>query len=63
MTKKELHKLLKKAKRTCMKCWDKYGAISVGTITLHEDICDVCFEEKLVTNVRDYWYFSKTLNW
>jgi len=54
---------LKKAKRVCSDCWKKYWERPENHIwSFHWNTCDVCWEEKLVTEPRDYWYFRKFLD-
>jgi hypothetical protein len=60
--KKELRIKLEKASWTCISCGLKYGEARGSCATFHNGRCDVCGEEKLVTETRDYGYFRKTLN-
>lgn len=56
---KESKKLIKKLKQAyvvCSECGSKYGVYSVGCSSVWTDKCDVCGEEKPVTEARDYAY-------
>ena len=60
MTLKEKKKLLKKletAYTSCKDCGVKYGVYSVGCSSSWNGKCDVCGEDKIVTESRDYAYF------
>lgn len=63
-TKKELRKLLRtldSAYTSCEDCGSKYGVYSVGSSSTWIGKCDVCGEEKPVTEARDYAYFFPTI--
>jgi len=59
--KKELKLKLEKASWTCADCGEKYGEARGYCATFHTGRCDVCGEEKSVTETRDYNYFNKAL--
>ena len=64
-TKKELRKLLRtldNAYTSCKDCGTKYGVYSVGCSSTWIEKCDVCGEEKPVTEARDYAYFFPTIH-
>jgi len=50
---------LRKADIVCHECGDKYGTYSVGCSSTWVGRCDVCKEEKPVTETRDYGYLRK----
>ena len=57
---KEQRRLVKKLKDAyvvCNDCGSKYGVYSVGCSSVWNDKCDVCGEDKPVTEARDYAYF------
>ena len=54
---KALIKKLRKAYYTCVDCGEKYGEYSVGCSSMHMGWCDVCEQEKIVTETRDFAYF------
>ena len=59
---KELERLnlidkLTNAYTTCHDCGLKYGVYSVGCSSVWDGKCDVCGENKKVTESRDYGYF------
>lgn len=56
-TNRSLIKKLKNAYQTCSDCGNKYGVYSVGCSSVWEGKCDVCGEQKPVTEARDYAYF------
>lgn len=60
MTESLRQKLLS-ADQVCRDCGLKYGKYSVGCSSVWQVTCDVCGEEKGVTEVRDYGYLSKGL--
>lgn len=63
--KKELRKLLRtldSAYTSCTDCGSKYGVYSVGSSSVWMGNCDVCGEEKPVTEARDYAYFFPTIH-
>lgn len=35
---------------------DKFIPSAEGVVTCHQGICDVCGKERLLTNVRNYFY-------
>ena len=49
-------KKLRDAYKCCNDCGRKWGVYSVGCSTSHIGRCDVCGEEKSVTETRDYGY-------
>ena len=57
MSNKKLIKKLKDAYVTCFDCGDKYGVYSVGCSSVWEGKCDVCGEQKRITQTRDFAYF------
>lgn len=57
MTNKQLIEKLKNAYTSCKDCGQKYGVYSVGCSSTWMGKCDVCGEEKPVTEARDYAYF------
>ena len=57
MNNKALIKKLKNAYVTCFDCGEKYGIYSVGCSSVCEGKCDVCGEEKRITEARDFAYF------
>lgn len=59
--KKELREKLIKANWTCTDCGIKYGEARGLCATYHNGTCEVCGEEKAVTETRDYNWFNKTL--
>lgn len=59
MLTKEQKKLIKKledAYVVCDDCGSRYGVYSVGCSSIWNSKCDVCGEEKPVTEARDYAY-------
>lgn len=60
MTESLRQKLLS-ADVVCSECGSRYGKYSVGCSSVWQGTCDVCGEEKGVTEVRDYGYLSKGL--
>jgi hypothetical protein len=57
MTDEELLYKLKNAYTTCFDCGHKNGVYSVGCSSVWEGECDVCGENKPVTESRDFAYF------
>lgn len=57
MTDEELLYKLKNAYTTCFDCGDKYGQYHYGVSSVWEGKCDVCGENKPVTESRDFAYF------
>ena len=53
---KKLVKKLEDAYVVCSDCGSKYGVYSVGCSSVWVEKCDVCSEEKPVTEARDYAY-------
>ena len=51
--------LLTQADVCCMDCGNRYGSYSVGCSSVHSGTCDVCGEEKPITEVRDFGYLVK----
>lgn len=63
-SKKELRKLLRTldtAYTSCKECGLNYGVYSVGCSSTWIGKCEVCGEEKPVTEARDYAYFFPTI--
>ena len=56
-----LNKLLS-ADVCCKDCGTRYGKYSVGCSSTWNGTCDVCGENKPVTEVRDYGYLTKGIN-
>jgi hypothetical protein len=56
-----LYEKLASADHVCKDCGTKYGKYSVGCSSSWVGTCDVCGEEKSVTEVRDYGYLGKGL--
>jgi hypothetical protein len=52
----KLIKKLKDAYKVCKDCGTKYGVYSVGCSSSWIGRCDVCGDEKSVTEARDYGY-------
>ncbi len=50
---------LQGAYTVCKDCGSKYGEYSVGCSSVWEGKCDVCGENKPVTEARDYGYLNK----
>lgn len=57
MDNKKLLKKLENAYTSCFECGDKYGVYSVGCSSVWNGKCDVCGEEKPITESRDFAYF------
>lgn len=60
MNKTETRRMIKKlenAYTSCNDCGTKWGVYSVGCSSIWMGICQVCGEEKPVTEARDYAYF------
>lgn len=57
--KKELKEKLKNAGWVCIKCGLKYGRRRTLVSTFHLGKCDICGEEKSITEIRDYNYLHK----
>lgn len=53
---KKLVKKLENAYVVCSDCGSQYGVYSVGCSSVWNAKCDVCEEEKPVTEARDYAY-------
>jgi hypothetical protein len=56
-----LYQKLASADLVCKDCGKKYGRYSVGCSSFWVGTCDVCGEEKSVTEVRDFGYLGKGL--
>ncbi len=54
-----LYEKLLTAEVVCCECGGKYGKYSVGCSSTSMGICDVCEQNKPVTEVRDYGYLTK----
>jgi hypothetical protein len=51
---------LQKADWCCRDCGLKYGDCKEGSVAVfHNSICDICGEEKSITQTRDYNYLRK----
>ena len=46
----------------CMDCGRRYGKYSVGCSSVYNGTCDVCGEDKPVTEVRDFGYFQRGIS-
>jgi len=57
MTDEELLYKLKNAYTICFDCGDKYGQYHDGVSSVWEGKCDICGENKPVTETRDFHYF------
>lgn len=60
MTRTEIRRMIKtlqNANVTCKDCGAKWGVYSVGCSSIWIGICQVCDQEKPVTEARDYGYF------
>lgn len=53
---RQLLKKLENAYTVCHECGTKYGVYSVGCSSIWIGTCNVCDEETLVTEARDYAY-------
>jgi hypothetical protein len=51
--------VLRDAEVVCKDCGDKYGTYSVGCSSTWMGKCNVCGEEKPITEVRDWGYLNK----
>jgi hypothetical protein len=59
---KTLYEKLLTAEVVCRDCGGKYGKYSVGCSSTWEGTCDVCEQDKPVTEVRDWGYLTKGIN-
>jgi hypothetical protein len=59
---KNLKTRLLQADVVCKECGEKYGKYSVGCSSTWMGTCDVCGEEKGITEVRDWGYLTKGIN-
>jgi hypothetical protein len=57
-----LYEKLLTAEVVCKDCGSLYGKYSVGCSSTSIGICDVCEQNKPVTEVRDYGYLTKGIN-
>jgi hypothetical protein len=57
-----LYEKLLTAEVVCCDCGDKYGKYSVGCSSTWEGTCDVCEQDKPVTEVRDWGYLTKGIH-
>jgi hypothetical protein len=57
-----LYEKLLTAEVVCRDCGSKYGKYSVGCSSTWEGTCDVCEQDKPVTEVRDWGYLTKGIN-
>ena len=46
----------------CSECGTKYGKYSVGCSSVWNGVCNVCDQERPVTEVRDYGYLQKGID-
>jgi hypothetical protein len=56
---RSLLKLLRDAEVVCFTCGTNYGEPRGGVSSMWVSTCNVCGEEKAVTEVRDYGHLSK----
>ena len=56
---RHLLKLLRDAEVVCFDCGTKYGEPRGGVSSMWMAKCNVCGEEKVVTETRDYRYLAK----
>jgi len=56
---RSLLKLLREAEVVCFSCGIKYGEPRGGVSSMWMAKCNICNEEKAVTEVRDYRYLAK----
>ena len=54
-----LLKILRNADVCCISCGNKYGEPRGGVSSMWISTCNVCGEEKPVTETRDYRYLAK----
>jgi hypothetical protein len=59
---KTLYEKLLTAEVVCRDCGSKYGKYSVGCSSTWEGTCDVCEQDKPITEVRDWGYLTKGIN-
>jgi len=59
MTSKELLKKLKNAYQVCVDCGLEHGEPRTSYGSWWNDTCDVCGEDKPVTEARDFHYLDK----
>jgi hypothetical protein len=57
-----LYEKLLTAEVVCRDCGSKYGKYSVGCSSTSMGICDVCEQDKPITEVRDWGYLTKGIN-
>jgi hypothetical protein len=57
-----LYEKLLTAEVVCRDCGDKYGKYSVGCSSTWGGTCDVCEQDKPVTEVRDWGYLGKGIS-
>jgi hypothetical protein len=57
-----LYQKLLSAEVVCRDCGSKYGKYSVGCSSTSMGICDVCEQDKPITEVRDWGYLTKGIN-
>jgi hypothetical protein len=57
-----LYQKLLSAEVVCRDCGSKYGKYSVGCSSTWEGTCEVCEQDKPVTEVRDWGYLTKGIN-
>jgi hypothetical protein len=56
-----IQEILKNADWVCYDCGIEFGQRRTLVSTWHVGECDVCGQEKPITEVRDFGYFNKTL--
>ena len=59
---KTLYEKLLTAEVVCKDCGSLYGKYSVGCSSTWEGTCDVCEQDKPITEVRDWGYLTKGIN-
>jgi hypothetical protein len=57
-----LYEKLLTAEVVCRNCGSKYGKFSIACLSTSWGICDVCGQDKPVTEVRDWGYLTKGIN-
>ena len=59
---KTLYEKLLTAEVVCRDCGSKYGKYSVGCSSTWEGTCDVCEQDKPITEVRDWGYLTRGIH-
>lgn len=62
MTNYQLLRKLEKAYMCCNDCGLKYGTPSTGCSSMWHGRCEICSEDTVVTEVRDYGYLRKGIH-